>query len=272
MSAEARPPHAVLARDPETFAPMKVAAVLARRAGAPALDFAGPAARAWGVVAESLPAEEAEALAAKLTAAGQAALAAPSSLLETPPPAVAVTKAELAGDGFDLVAGRENAAPERLSWNRLAALCAASIETRASTTLSGGPDPRAAAERAVRLGLTLVTGLPLMKGGKSEAKKVVETRDRALTLDLLFVEPARRLRVSAASFDYSVLGPKMGYGAEANFTALIAALAERAPRARLGRGSRALLGRRPPLDARYESLDDLEREERWLLTLALLKV
>lgn len=270
MSGDPRPPHAVLARSPEKFSPTAVAAVLGRRAGAPALDFVQAAKRSWGIVAESLPADEADSLAKALDEAGQPALAAPTSLLETPPSPAVVLKAELSGDGFDVVAGRENLAPERHSWSRLAALCAAAVETRTTTTVAAGPDPAQSAERAVRLGLTLVTGIPLGKG-KTEAKRVVETRDRRLVLDLVFWEPARRLRVEADAFDYSLLGAKMGYGAETNFRALLEELAARSPRALKGKGSRSILDRRPAAESLYESLDDLAREERWLLTLTALR-
>jgi hypothetical protein len=204
-----------------------------------------------------------------LTAAGQTALAAPSSLLETPPPPVLVVKAEFSGDGFDVVSGRENAAPERLSWNRLSALCAAGLEVRTSKTVTE-TSAMELGEKAVRLGLTMATGIPLM-GSKKEVKRVVETKDRALMLDLLFLGPARRVRVDARAFDYSLLGPKMGYGAEVNFHALLEELAARAPGALRGKGTRALLARRPAGESLYETLDDLEREERWLLTLAALR-
>jgi hypothetical protein len=269
MSDDERPPHAVLVRSPEKFSAPGVAAVLGKRSGRPALDFTASARRAWGLVAESLPAAEAEALAAALTEAGQPALAAPSSLLESPPPPVVVTKAEFSGDGFDVVAGRANAAPERLSWNRLRALCAAGFEQRTSMTVTE-TDPGAAAEKALRLGLTLATGIPMMK--RSEQKtRVVESRDRSLAVDLLFVEPSRRVRVNALGFDYGVLGEKKSYASELNFMALLNELRARAPKALLGRGTRALLSRRPAAESAYESEADLEREERWLLSLCVLQ-
>jgi hypothetical protein len=179
-----------------------------------------------------------------------------------------VAKAEFAGDGFDVVSGRANAAPERLSWTRLAALCAAGLEVRTSKTVVEKA-PMEIREKAVRLGLTLATGIPMM-GSKKEVKRVVETRDRALMLDILFLGPARRLRIDAGAFDYSVLGPKMGYGAETNFHALLEELVARAPGALRGKGTRSMLARRPAGDSHYESLDELEREERWLLTLVSL--
>ena len=269
MSEGGRPPHAVLVRSPEKFLPTAVASVLAKRAKAPALDFVAPVRRSWGVIAESLPAEAAEELAAELTSGGQPALAAPSSLLEAPPPPVLVAKAEFSGDGFDVVSGRANAAPERLSWTRLSALCAAGLEVRTSKTVTETA-PMEMGEKAVRLGLTMATGIPMM-GSKKEVKRVVETKDRALMLDIVFLGPARRLRVDAHAFDYSLLGPKMGYGAEVNFHAFLAELAARAPGALRGKGTRAMLARRPAGESAYESIDDLEREERWLITLAALR-
>lgn len=269
MSEGGRPPHAVLVRSPEKFLPTAIASVLAKRAKAPALDFVAPVRRSWGVISEALPAADADALAAELTAAGQASLAAPSSLLEAPPPPVLVAKAELSGDGFDVVSGRANAAPERLSWTRLSALCAGGLVVRTTRTVTES-SPMELGEKAVRLGLTMATGIPLM-GSKKEVKRVVETTDRALILDLLFLGPSRRLRVDARAFDYSLLGPRMGYGAEVNFHALLSELSARAPGALRGKGTRALLARRPAGESQYESLDDLEREERWLLTLASLR-
>ena len=82
---------------------------------------------------------------------------------------------------------------------------------------------------------------------------------------------AARVRVDSADFDYSVLGPRKGYGAELNFTALLEDLTSRAPQALRGRGTRALLGRKPSAESLYESLDDLGREERWLSSLAALR-
>ena len=267
MSEGERPPHAVLLRSPEKFAPAPVAAVLAKMKKQPALDFVGPVKAHWGVIAESLPAAEADALAARLNEAGLAALAAPTTLLETPPAPVMVTKAELSGDGFDVVSGRANAAPERQSWSHLAVICAGGVEVKESKTITEKAEMDIK-EKAVRLGLTMATGIPMM-GGKKEVTRVVETKDRALTLDLLFLNPARRLRIEARAFDYSMLGPKMAHAAEVNFGILVGEIASRAPSALRGKGTRGFVNKTG--DWRYDSLADLDREERWLLTLSALK-
>ncbi|MBI4061269.1 MAG: hypothetical protein HY403_07545 [Elusimicrobia bacterium] len=266
MSGAARPPHAVLLRRPASFDARAVAAVLAARGSLPAETLLPAVRRSWGIVAEPSAAEEAEALAAALSAAGRAAVAAPVSLLEEPPAAVVVTKADLSGDGFDVLEGRAGAERRRLSWTHLCVLSAGVVTETARKTVTEAPS---LAEKSVRLGMTLATGLPLL-GAKGRTRQVAEER-RTSFIDLVFVAPARRARILAAEFDYAALGPKMSYSAELNFRALAAELAARAPGALRGRGARALLAKAPSGELAYESFEDVQREERWLLALAALK-
>jgi hypothetical protein len=186
-------------RSPADFSIPAVAEVLAKRAGVPVLDMIPAVRKGWGLVAESLPAAVAQSLAAELKAAGQDALAVPSNLLEELPACVSATKADFTPESFDLVAGLEGALAERLLWPRLALICAAALETRISTTVVEPRGGAQRAEQAVRLGLSLATGLPLMK--KAEVQRVVETRDRRMFMDLVFTGPARRLR-GRRRFDY----------------------------------------------------------------------
>lgn len=268
MSAEERPAHAVLVRAVEGFVASKVAGVLAKRAKVPALDMVPVVRRDWGLAARSLPAAEAESLAADLAAAGQDAVAVPASLLEDIPPPVSVTKAIFTADTFELVAGHENAACESLAWARLSLLCAAAVEVKTTATVTERVGP-GAGEQAVRMGLTMATGLPLMKKA-TEVKREVEVRDRRLFLDLVFTGPSRRVRVDAMQFDYSVLGARKGYAAELNFQMLLEDLTSHAPQAVRGRGTRAILSRSAGGGMRYESLDELGREEFWLSNLLAL--
>ncbi|MDP3541462.1 MAG: hypothetical protein Q8T11_03215 [Elusimicrobiota bacterium] len=242
--SEGRPPHAALLRAPAGFDARLVAGVLARRSALPAESWLPVVRRAWGIVAEPSAAEDAEALAAALTAAGQPALAAPVSLLEEPPPEVVVTKAELSGDGFDVVAGR-GAEVERLTWTHLKVVSAGAV-------VEGGLKPAA------------------VPGGKGNTRPVSEDR-RTPFIDLLFAAPARRLRIIAEGFDYAALGPKMSYSAELNFRTLAAELCARAPAALRGKGARGVLSKAPSGALEYESFDDVQREERWLLALSALE-
>ncbi len=245
--SEGRPPHAVILRAPTRFNARVVAAALARRASLPAETFLPVVRRAWGIVAEPSGAEDAEALAADLAAAGQPAVAVPVSLIEEVPPAVSVTKADLSGDGFDIVSGRGNAEHSRLPWSHLKVLSAGAV---------------------IESGLKTVTGLPLL-GGKGKTRQVSVER-RTPFIEMIFSAPSRRVRILAEGFDYGALGAQMTYSAELNFRALTAALAARAAGTLLGHGARAVLAKAPSGELAYESFADVEREERWLTTLAAL--
>ncbi len=257
-----RPPHAALLRASSRFDAKAVAAVLAARSTLSAESWLPVARRSWGILGEPSAAEDAEALAAALTAAGLPAVAVPVALLEEPPAASGVTKAELSGDGFDVVAGRAGVERERLIWTHMKVLSAGVLSETGRKTVTEGPS---AGEKAVRLGATLVTGLPLM-GGKSKTREVSEER-RTPFIEMIFAEPARRVRILAAEFDYTALGPKMSYSAELNFRTLVAELAARAPGALRSKGARAILAKAPSGELAYESFEDAAREERWLLAL-----
>ena len=266
MDAGARPPHAVLLRELARFDAPSVAVVLATRSKLTSENLLPVVRRSWGIVAEPSSAEEAEALASALSAAGRSAIAVPVSLLEEPAPAVLVTKGELAGDGFDVTAGKAHAQRERLNWAHMKVLSAGAVSSTSLKTVTEGPS---VAEKSVRLGLTMATGLPLM-GGKEKSRQVVEER-RTPFIEMLFVAPARRVRILAAEFDYTALGAKMSYSAELNFRALVSELAANAPGALRAKGVRAILSKAPSGELAYESFEDVQREERWLLALAALE-
>ena len=63
----------------------------------------------------------------------------------------------------------------------------------------------------------------------------------------------------------------MAYNVLANFRTLACELARRAGSAMKTRGVGILMAGEPITAMGYESLDELDRESRWLLTLALLK-
>ncbi len=263
---EGRPPHAVILRAPARFNARVVAAALAKRSSLPAETLLPAVKRGWGLVAEPSAAEDAEALAADLSAAGQPAVAVPVSLIEEVPPAVSVTKADLSGDGFDILSGRGNAAHERLLWSHLSVLSAGVVIESGLKTVTEG---LSLAEKSVRLGVTMATGLPLL-GRKGKTRQVSQEK-RTPFIELIFRAPARRVRILADGFDYAALGEQMSYSAELNFRALTAALAARTPGCLRGRGARAVLAKAPSGELAYESFADVEREERWLATLVALE-
>lgn len=261
-----RPPHAVLIRAPARFDARLVAGILAKYSALPAETLLLVVRRAWGIVSEPSVAETAEKLAAELTAAGLGAIAVPVSLLEEPPSVIAVTKAELSGDGLDVIAGHGVTELERLVWTHMKILSAGAVTETSHKTVTEGPS---VAEKSIRLGATLVTGLPLM-GGKTKTRQVSEER-RIPFIEMIFTAPARRIRILAAEFDYTALGTKMSYSAELNFRALVSELALNAPGTLRSKGARAILAKAPSGELTYESFEDVQREERWLLALDTLQ-
>ncbi|MBI5203162.1 MAG: hypothetical protein HY925_16345 [Elusimicrobia bacterium] len=92
--------------------------------------------------------------------------------------------------------------------------------------------------------------------------------DRALVLDIVLEAPLRRLRVNAERFDFRCLGGRMNYDARNNLRELARSLCSLSPAAIQGRGTSSLLADKRGEPVSYDALDDLDREERWLLTIA----
>lgn len=92
--------------------------------------------------------------------------------------------------------------------------------------------------------------------------------DRTLVLDIVLEAPLRRLRVNAERFDFRCLGGRMNYDARNNLRELARSLCALSPAALQARGTSALLMDRRGEPVAYDTLDDLDREERWLLTIA----
>lgn len=254
-------PYAVLLSKADALRPQDIARVLARLRKVPYQDVIPVVRRCWGIIEQGLEPGPAGEMAQALTAAGLPATALPQILIEELP-ALEPAARLVAGDG-GLSAGAGLPAP----WARLSFIAAAvfrEISVRKITTTEG-PDP---AKRALGIGLSLATGIPMGLGKSKEVQKSVETSEVAYHADLFLAGPARRLRVDAQRFDFSCLGDSMGCHVTANFPALLAMLARRAPHAALNRGARMLLESRPVREMGYDDLSDLERESRWLRTLA----
>jgi hypothetical protein len=232
------PPAAVLAK---ALAP-------ARRA--PVQDLLIPMRRCWGLI--ELDAEESAAKeeARLLAQAGVRSLAIPANLVEEAPPAELVHEFE------------RRPLPARL-------LAAAVFRQTTQKVVAQESGPTAA-QRALTIGLSMATGLPLgVGGGKKVERRIVESGDLVYWLDVYAGQPLRRYRLAAHDFDFSCLGERMGFDAAGNFRRILEWLA---PDARaLNRGARGILEGKPMRDLGYESLADLDREGRWRLTLQALK-
>ena len=243
--------YAVLLTSRAALKPGPLSAALAPVLKKPAVDLAPALRRCWGLV--DLDAEEAfaRAQAEALTAKGLPALAVPAALVEEVPAAEAVT-----------------ALPHP---PRTPTLAAAATFTRRQTKTVKEEQGPSTGERALGIGITLATGLPpslFGVGGKKLVEKTVEQSDQVSYLEIYAGAPSRRLRLEAGDFDYSCLGPAMGFDAFGNFKKLVQGLSESG--ARLNGGAKALLAGQPQRALGYEGLEDLEREARWLFTLAAL--
>ncbi|MDD5628080.1 MAG: hypothetical protein PHU21_03380 [Elusimicrobia bacterium] len=258
--------YAVLLRKPEQLAFPALAEILARRRGCPTLDAMASARSCWGILEQDREEAAAKDLAAALTAAGLEALALPQNLLEELPAAQAAAKADLDQRVFFSDSG------EALPAAAPVLLCAAIIKRTVTQTIKVQKDI-GLAQKALQVGLIMASGLPIRTASmrKEEGKVVASTELRGL-LDLVFVEPDRRLRVVSDDFDYSCLKDKKTFDSLSNFRLLARRLAGFWPEAGRSRGLRFILENQPQREMGYESPVDLERESRWLLTLKALRV
>ncbi len=229
--------------------PMDLARALAEARSTPVQDQVLEARSAWGIVAEGLPEAAARSLGHALTSAGvRVGLARMGSLPRLPEPEPVRTAGALPADAPVLVA-----------------VAAVTVTTTTAPREGAGPT---GSQRAASAAIMMTTGLPIKIGGR---KRPVEgTRDEqklSFHADLYYEDPARRLRIDPGHFDFSCLGDRMLYQGQANLRLLLDDVARDAPGAWLNRGARILLDGGPIRTMGYRSLDDLDRECRWLLTL-----
>ena len=126
-------------------------------------------------------------------------------------------------------------------------------------------------QRALRLGLMAVTGLPIGLGKTKEVKKEVKGSELAFYMDLMVSCNSRRLRVASGDFDFSCLKEKKTCSSQVNFRLLAAELAAFAPGALKNTGLLAMLEGRPLSQLPYDTLSDLENETLRLVLAAGLK-
>lgn len=222
---------------------------------------AAAARRCWGVLGTGLDEASAAALEENCAAFGvsSARLAAPAPAL---PPAQTVRKAFFSAGTvlFPRPAGEAPVSPADIIF-----LAAAPVgeETARTVKTTEGPS---AGERAARMGIMAVTGLPIGLGKSRETERTVKERSTAFRLDILSAGGAR-MRISPADFDFSCLDAEKTYSSEVNFRLLCLKLAAFAPAALKNAGLLAMLASKPLTALPYDSPEDLEKEELRLLLL-----
>ncbi len=234
--------------------------VLARILGtASKLDPTTAAAAArhcWGVLGRDLDEAAAGALAGPCADFGVKTLALPFP----PPPLPAAERIKRAvfQDGAAVFTGTGGLAVTATPGGVLA-LAAAPIKEETLRTVKTTEGP-SAKEKAVRMGIMAVTGLPIGMGKTKEVTKEVRSSELSFYLDIVLEEGPRRLRLSSDNFDFSCLKEKKTYSSQVNFRLLCAELAAFAPSAFRNAGLLAMLEGKPLTPLPYDSLADLEKE------------
>ncbi|MCB4757148.1 MAG: hypothetical protein LHV69_09025 [Elusimicrobia bacterium] len=260
--------YAVILTEPAAFNPSVVAKVLVEYKKVPMPDAMHVARRLWGIIEEKTTGEEALKLKLCLEGAGLASMILPFDVLAPLPGEEMVKKAVFSDVG--LKAECRPGSIDEFLWADLKVVGAAGIHQQSISTTTETTGPSAAVQ-ALNMGILLSTGIPIKFGGKKKTVEKTEVKEELVFfLDLLFRNPARRLRIDAQNFDYSFLEARKTYSAYTNYRMLVGDVAQAASGALHSRGTRILLERMPVSNMGYESLIELERECRWLFTLGSL--
>jgi len=241
---------AVLLAKPELFKPLVISHVLAPARGIPLQDAVSSARSCWGFLLENADEPAAQGLAARFDDAGLSVLVVPRESIPVLPPVQLIPSPKT-----DIL-------PDRIV---LISAMAFKQRVMKAVKVKEGPTQT---QQIVSMGLMMATGLPIKLGGKKKTvEKNVESSELLFYADLILRNPSERFRVDAQKFDYSCLGSKMLYNIAGNFRLLLGEWVKNTPAARLNHGTRVILDNKPLREMGYASLEEMERESRWLLAL-----
>lgn len=222
---------------------------------------AAAARRCWGLLGRGLDEAAAAQLEARCAELGVATLRLPWPQPPLPP---AETVKAVSFEGGSAVFSLAGGASAPAVPGDITVLAAAPVRQETSRLVKTTEGP-SSGERAVRMGIMAVTGLPLGLGKSKEVKKEVKSSETSFCLDLLLGPAGRRLRVVPENFDFSCLKAAKTYSSQVNLRQLSGLAAAFAPAAFKNAGLLAMLASRPLTALPYDSLDDLETEELRLL-------
>lgn len=247
MSQTAR--FTLIQLDRESHDPMALAKALAAIRETPVQDQVIVAKRAWGIVAEDLSESEARALGRALRSSGVDCAVGPTAALAQLPAVEAARTVDALPAAHPI----------------LIAAAGITVTATKTTTEKKGPS---GAQKIASAAIMMSTGLPIKIGGrKRSVEKTQEEQSLVFHADLYYEGPSRRLRIDASHFDFSCLEDRMLYQAQGNLKLLIGDLVQASPESWMNHGTRVLMEGRPIRTMGYGSMEDLEREARWLLTL-----
>ncbi|MCX5785100.1 MAG: hypothetical protein NTX59_05385 [Elusimicrobia bacterium] len=216
----------------------------------------------WGLLGSGLAPDRARELAGKCEAYGIKTIILPSAGLPKLTHPALIKKAAFANNTFSY-------ATAGVSMNAAAAdilvLSAAPLKEETVKVVKSVEGP-SAGERAVRMGIMAVTGLPIGMGKSKEVKKEVRTSETSFLLDIILKQNLR-LRLNPADFDFSCLKEKKTYSSHTNFNLMCAELAAFAHKALKNTGLWAILEHKPLSALPYDSMEDFEKETQRLAVL-----
>lgn len=232
-----------------------LAAAVAAVLGVPLPDAAAALRHGWGFVAEDASPGEAEKLLAACAAAGIELLALPAPAAPLAEPLkVKKLVLEAGAIGYE-----KSGALFRLAAADIRVVSAAPVKRTRTKTVKTSEGP-SAGERAVRMGVMAVTGLPIGLGKSKEVSKTVSSTESGFRLGLLAAD-GTRLRADAEDFDFSCLGPEKTYSGQTNLRLLALKLAALCGAAFFNAGLRAMRESKPLSTLPYEGEEDLDKEE-----------
>jgi hypothetical protein len=240
----------------------KIADAIAAARKVPLIDVAREARTCWGLVGHQRPEEECRALVEALAARGIQAVFVPTDQLPKLPPARSSRKIEIDDAGFRCFLS--SGATPTIPWSAVSFVAAAIVKdvTVTTETKTEGPSK---SEKLIRMSITLATGIPI-PGGRTRTVQVRrENTQLQAVLDIALEKPAGRFRMMADSLDTSYLGKRRGFDSMGNFKMVVEDAAGRVANDRLNRGARMFRDKGNLSQMGYDTLADLEREERWML-------
>ena len=257
------------------------------------LGDAGRAARhAWGFIGEGLSEAGADDLIQRCASYGVKALKVPVADLPAMKPVLYIKKAVFAGGVLNYSDPGANAGAAEKDDILVVAAAPVKEETSKTVKTTEGPSGQ---ERAIRMGIMAVTGLPIGLGKTKEVQKEIKSSELSFYMDIILRADKTRatavseacltdtaapgcpgpkagtthLRLTSNDFDFSCLKEKKTYSSQLNFRLMCAELGAFAPHALKNSGLSAILESRPLGPLPYDTLADLEKETLRLAVLSL---
>ena len=218
----------------------------------------------WGILGSDLALDSTLELARKCQEYGVRTITLPSVEVAGLKPAIVIKKAAFEDTTFSCTdaAGLSM----NLETADILVMSAAPLKEETVKIIKSVEGP-SAGERAVRLGVMAVTGLPIGMGKTKEVKKEVRTSETSFLLDMILKQNIR-LRLDPSSFDFSCLKEKKTYSSQMNLFLFCAELSAFANKALKNTGLWAILEHKPLGTLPYDSMDDFEKETQRLAVLA----